>query len=233
MTKLDEIAVNIELVLISLIEGVALVTLAEQIAAALQEPDWYRYLPYMLAGFAILLVFWAQSIMHAVSFIRWPIRVEHMFLYFASALVQIIAYTNLLHAGMWFFWWSVFSLVAMGMYFIDLWILRDSHQSFAKLKGGSAFLAKVEERHLFEMKFLVPSALAFNVACVVAVLLFPTLFQNVFIYIIPGTLQLCFSAYALYDCTKNFRTRSAMIAELFAEKDELKKTKKAESIPVK
>src|ERR1043166_3158028 len=109
LSKLDEIAINIELVLISLIEGVALVTLAEHVVLGLQEPDWFRYVPYMLGGFAILLVFWAQSISHAISFIRWPIRVEHMFLYFLSALIQIIAYTNLLHIGAWFLWWSFFS----------------------------------------------------------------------------------------------------------------------------
>jgi len=220
MTKLDEIAVNVELVLISLIEGVALVTLAEQIVVSLQEPDWYRYLPYMLAGFSILLVFWAQSILHAVSFIRWPIRIEHMFTYFASALLQIIAYSSILHIGTWFFWWSLFSLVAMGMYFLDLWILRDSYASFSKLKGGTAFLSEVERRHIFEMKFLVPSALAFNVAGVLAVLIFPDFFQNPLVYMIPGTLQFLFSAFALFDCTRNFRSRSRMIAELFNEKEE-------------
>jgi hypothetical protein len=217
MTKLDEIAVNVELVLISLIEGVALVTLAEQIVVALQEPDWYRYLPYMIGGFLILLVFWTQSILHALSFIRWPIRVEHMFLYFASALLQIIAYTGILHVGSWFFWWSMFSLVAMGMYFLDLWILEDSYPSFAKIKGGAEFLKKVEERHLYEMKYLVPAALGFNIICMLAVLLVPDFFQNVFVYMIPGWLQVGFTGYALYDCVKNFRTRSAMIAALFSE----------------
>jgi hypothetical protein len=222
MTKLDEIAVNVELVLISLIEGVALVTLAEEIVRAFQEPDWYRFIPYMFAGLSILLVFWAQSLMHAVSFIRWPIRIEHMFTYFAAALLQIIAYANLLHIGTWFFWWTLFSLMAIGMYFIDLWIMQDSRASFAKLKGGLEFLDQVEERHMFEMTYLVPGALAFNVACVIAVLLFPVLFVNVFIYMLPGILQLAFSLYALYDCTVNFRKRSKMIAELFAEKEILK-----------
>ena len=104
MTKLDEIAVNIELVLISLIEGVALITLAEQTVRVLGESDWYRYISYVLGGLAILLVFWAQSILHAVSFIRWPVRVEHMFLYFCAVLVQIIAYTSITDIAAWFFW---------------------------------------------------------------------------------------------------------------------------------
>lgn len=217
MTKLDEIAVNVELVLISLIEGVALVTLGEQAFVALQDPEWYRYIIFIISGFLILLVFWTQSILHAVSFIRWPIRVEHMFLYFASALLQILAYSYLLNLAMWFFLWTLFSLVAMGMYFLDLWIIRDSEVSFSKLPGGADFLAQVEDRHLFEMKYLVPIALAFNIVLWLLVIAMPKLFQPVAIYVIPGVFQLLFSGFALYDCTKNFRIRSAMIAGLFSE----------------
>ena len=219
MTKLDEIAVNIELVLISLIEGVALVTLGEQIVRTLEEPDWYRYIAFGLAGLAILLVFWAQSIMHAVSFIRWPVRVEHMFLYFAAGLVQIIAYANITSLDGWFFWWLVFSLVALGMYVLDLWILRDSYPRYEKIPGGKEFLEKVEARHLFEMKYLVPAALVFNALMWVLVLVAPRFFQPWWIYETLGTLQLLFSAYALYDCGKNFRIRSEMISTLFAGND--------------
>ena len=217
MTKLDEIAVNIELVLISLIEGVALVTLAEQTVAVLQEPDWYRYIPYVLAGLAILLVFWAQSILHAVSFIRWPVRVEHMFLYFVSALLQIVAYASITALGWWFFWWTLFSIVALCMYVLDLFILRDSYKSFAKLKGGENFLKEVEKRHIFEMWYLVPLALAFNIAMSMIIFLFPDIFRSPLVYAIPGTLQFLFSVGALYDCTMNFRKRSAMIGKLFSE----------------
>ena len=216
MTKLDEIAVNIELVLISLIEGVALVMLAEATVEAFQEPDWYRYILYELAGLAVLLVFWAQSILHAMSFIRWPVRVEHMLLYFVCAFLQIVAYASILHIGEWFFWWSLFSVAAMGMYFLDLWVLRDSYKSFAKLKDGESFLKQVEARHIFEMMYLVPLALAFNVLAALSVYLFPAYYINAWIYAIPGALQLLFSLLVLYDCTRNFRTRSVMIGALFS-----------------
>ena len=215
MSKLDEIAVNIELVLISLIEGVALVILGEHIVKALEEPDWYRYIAFGLAGLAILLVFWAQSIMHAISFIRWPVRVEHMFLYFTAGLAQILAYSHILSLDGWFFWWAIFSLIALGMYMLDLWIVRDSYPKFEKISGGKEFLEKVEERHLFEMKYLVPLALGFNVLMWITALVVPKFFQPWWIYEIPGTLQFVLSAYALYDCSKNFRIRSEMISNLF------------------
>ena len=75
MTKLDEIAINIELVLISLIEGFALANLAERAVPLLDGKDALLYLPYILSGLLIILVFWSQSILHAVSFIRWPLNV--------------------------------------------------------------------------------------------------------------------------------------------------------------
>jgi hypothetical protein len=216
MTKLDEIAVNVELVLISLIQGLALILFAQQIMAALGDPEWYRYITFTLAGLAILLTFWAQSILRAMSFTRWPIRIEHLFLYFVVALAQMIAYSNILSLSNWFFWWSVYSLVVMAMYFLDLQILRDSFARFAQLRGGSEFLERVEKRHIFEMTRLVPAALALNVLCWLAAIVVPRFFQPIWIYAIPGALQLTFSIYLLYDCMKNFRVRSEMISVLFA-----------------
>jgi hypothetical protein len=226
MTKLDEIAVNVELVLISLIEGAALVALAEQIVRTLEEPDWIRYVPYMLAGLAILLVFWAQSILHAVSFIRWPIRAGHTLTYFVCGLLQIIAYTHILHADGWFLWWTFFSFAAIGMYFLDLQIMRSEYDHFKKLNGGLEFIEAVEARHFYEMKYIVPGAFAFHVAGLIAALLFPHNYVNIVVYMIPGILQFIFTGYVLYDCIKNFRVRSEMIAKLFADNEDFTKRKK-------
>ena len=213
MTKLDEIAINTELVLVSLIEGVALVTLAENAVEVLHTADWLRFLPYVFGGLAILLVFWAQSILHAVSFIRWPIRVEHIFLYFAAAFLQVLAYSSLTNMTMWFFWWSVFSLLVVGMYALDLRIIRDSRATFAE-EDKKDFLASVETRHLYEMKYLVPFALAFNIVACVLSYFEPQLFISPLAYALPGLLQLLISLGALYDCTKNFRKRSLLIAKV-------------------
>ena len=132
MTKLDDIALSVELVLISLIESVALTFLAEHAIPALQSPDWSKYVPYIVSGLAIILVFWAQSILHAVSFIRWPIRVGHMFLYFIAAFLQILAYSALENLELWFFWWSLFTAVGLVMYMVDLSIIRDARASATK-----------------------------------------------------------------------------------------------------
>ncbi|MBI5470680.1 hypothetical protein HY968_05205 [Candidatus Kaiserbacteria bacterium] len=209
MMKLDEIAINIELVLVSLIEGVALVTLAEHAAEILHGPDALVSIPYILAGLAIILAFWSQSILHAVSFIRWPVRVEHMFLYFVAGFIQVIAYTNIDAATAWFFWWSIFTLVALLMYALDLRIIRESRARFP-----AVFLAEVERRHIYEMKYLVPIALVFNAGALAFAFFFPETFSTGIGFFVLGSLQLLISLLAIYDCTKNFRDRSAMIAKL-------------------
>ena len=206
MSKWDEIAINIELALISLIEGFALVNLAEQ-AVPLLNSDALQYLPYILSGLVIILVFWSQSILHAVSFIRWPMNMGHMFLYFVAAFVQVVAYSNLTNIRMWFFWWTVFTLIGFGMYVLDLKIIRSMHGVLEK-----TYIDAVERRHVYEMKVLVPFALAFNFLMLVLVSYHPNLFVSPFAYAIPALLQLAISSGALYDCVRNFRERSAMIA---------------------
>lgn len=216
MTKLDELAVNIEIVLISLIQGVALVVLGEQSFRALDEPDWYRYIAFVLSGLVILLLFWGQSVMHALSFIRWPIRLEHMLLYFAAGFLQILAYAHITDLDGWFFYWTLFSVAAVALYFVDLSIVRDSFKNFAKLKGGEKFIDMIEDRHLYEMRYILPAAIGLNLILLGLVWLFPKVFQNWMVYETTGALQLAFSLYALYEVRRTFSARSAMIGALFS-----------------
>ena len=214
MQKLDEIALNIELVLISIIEGVALTKLAENAVPILNGTSLLIYFPFVLAGLAILLVFWAQAILHAVSFIRWPLKMEHMFLYFIAAFLQVVAYANIEHPAAWFFWWSVFSVLALFIYAIDLRIIREAAPKLRELTGGAAFVATVEARHSRELKILVPIALAFNVLAFLLVWLLPDVFMTQSGIAVLGALQFLISFGALVDCMHNFVSRSAMLEEL-------------------
>ena len=214
MTKLDEIALNIELVLISIIEAVALTFLAENAITVMHTPEWLRYLPYLAAGLTIILVFWSQAILHAVSFIRWPLRMEHMLLYFVAAFVQVVAYSEIEHLALWFFWWTVFSIIALVIYIVDLRVIRDAIPKFS-LHDGGAYIREVERRHLLEMKYLVPVALAFNGIAAALVYWNPGLFENVWALMALGALQFLFSLGALVDCVRNFHERSALLPKLF------------------
>ena len=68
-TQLDGLVVNIELTLISIIQGVAFSFLAEQsreVIIGLQLVFW----PYAVTGLLIILLFWSRSLIHTLTVIR-------------------------------------------------------------------------------------------------------------------------------------------------------------------
>ncbi len=213
MTKLDEIALNIELVLISIIEAVALTFLAENTLDILHTPGMWPHLPYILAGLIILLVFWSQAILHAVSFIRWPLRMEHMLTYFVAAFIQVIAYGMMQNLVLWFLTWCVFSAFVFVIYVVDLRIIRSMRMHFP-----ADYIGEIESRHVMEMKYLVPIAFVFNVTSFAAVYSSPHLFDAPWAYASLGILQSLISLGALYDCVRNFRARAAMLPSLFSSR---------------
>jgi len=217
MSTLDQIALSIELVLISVVEAVALTFLAENAAPLLRDGAQLIYVPYAIAGLLFILFFWSQSILHAVSFIRWPLSLHRMFLYFVLAFIQAVAYSNLANPTMWFFWFSLFGLLGLGLYLLDLRIIRQSRRFFAHLPGGGEFMDEVERRHHYELRVLVPAALLFNFAAFGLLVAFPAeLSSGVVLRATLGILSALFAAGALIDCMANFDKRSALIAKLFA-----------------
>lgn len=212
MTKLDEVAVNIELILISIIEALALTFLAEN-AEPLMHADMWQYAPYILAGLTILLVFWAQAISHAISFIRWPIRMEHMLLYFVAVFLQVTAYSHLTDIKQWFIWWSLFSFVAIGIYAFDFRLIEDAAARIGE--SGQEYMHHIRIRHRYEFTVLVPAALIFNLVALALIEFMPALFSNPNIYAAIGLLQFLFSLAALWDCVNNFNRRTALLPKLF------------------
>lgn len=75
------IALDIEFILISVIQGMALQMLAGK-AIEVFGKFQSEYYFYIFSGFVLILIFWSQSIIHALSFIHWPISLTHTFLYF-------------------------------------------------------------------------------------------------------------------------------------------------------
>ena len=217
MRKLDEIALNIELVLISIIEGVALSALGYNAIPVFAQPANWQYIPFVFAGLAILLVFWSQAILHAVSFIRWPLSMGHMLTYFLASFLQVIAYYNITTSTSWFLWWTIFSFLAFAIYIIDLRILKSVVPNYDSIPGGPSYIQEVLRRHVYEMKFLIPLSVAFNVVVLGLAFYGGPYFSGPMFCIVAGTVQLLVSLGALMDCVKNFKSRSAMLPALFGE----------------
>lgn len=107
--RLDQFALDIEFLLISVIQGVALAALATDAADPINHLQFVYWL-YIASGFLLILNFWSQAIIHAVSFIDWPLDLGHSFLYFLASFVEVMAFTHLTEPKQWFGFMAAFLL---------------------------------------------------------------------------------------------------------------------------
>ena len=63
--RLDGTVVDIEFLLIAVIQGLALTTLAVASEDIIAEPNWLAW-PYMIAGFILICNFWTLSMVHSM-----------------------------------------------------------------------------------------------------------------------------------------------------------------------
>src|SRR5216684_759617 len=66
-SDLDAMVVEIELTLVSIIQGVALTVLIENAYRAIAEPQLFFW-PYVIAGLLVIFVFWSRALLDAVLF---------------------------------------------------------------------------------------------------------------------------------------------------------------------
>src|SRR5580704_18709320 len=100
-SELDSMIVEIELTLVSIIQGVALTVLIESSRDAITELKFSQW-PYVLAGLLMIFIFWSRAVLHIVTVIRWPLEFGHNFLYIACALVEAISFSQLARPARWF-----------------------------------------------------------------------------------------------------------------------------------
>ncbi len=110
-THLDGLVVNIELTLISIIQGVAFSFLAKNSSSVLVNRQ-FIFWPYAITGLLIIGPFWSRSLIHTLTVIRWPLKFGHNFMYIACTLVETIAFTQLTNPLHWYALNSVFALMA-------------------------------------------------------------------------------------------------------------------------
>jgi hypothetical protein len=170
-TQLDNLVVNIELTLISIIQGVALSFLADhsrEVLANLQLTFW----PYVVTGLLIILLFWSRSLIHTLTVIRWPLDFGHNFMYIACTLVQTVAYTQLTNVLHWYALNTVFGLMLWILFALDLRMIR---RRISDSEGpiGSRLYAIVEQEQFLNIRFFIPSVVIFNLLAVMALWLWP------------------------------------------------------------
>ena len=122
-SELDSMVVEIELTLVSIIQGVALYFLidnARAIFSLRQIASW----PYIAAGLLIILIFWSRAILHTLTLIRWPLEFGHNFVYIACALGESLLFTRLNNPRAWFVLGAFYAVIVWFLFIYDLRLIR-------------------------------------------------------------------------------------------------------------
>src|SRR5205814_8472932 len=90
-SELDAMIDDIELTLVSIIQGVALTVLIEASREPVAKLDWIMW-PYVLSGLIIILVFWSRVVLHILTVIRWMQVFGYYIIFLACELVGELSF---------------------------------------------------------------------------------------------------------------------------------------------
>lgn len=196
-TQLDGLVVNIELTLISIIQGVAFSFLADrsrEVIVGFQPAFW----PYGVTGLLIILLFWSRSLIHTLTVIRWPLELGHNFLYIACTLIETVAFTQLTNPLNWYALNTLFGVMNWVLFTLDLRMVRRRIDDSTGPVGSTLF-SIVEREQLLNIKVFMPATAAFNLLAMIAVRLWPVFFIERGGHVIIALVQLAGAfVYLLY-----------------------------------
>ena len=196
-TQLDGLVVNIELTLISIIQGVAFSFLADNARGVLVNMQ-LTFWPYAVTGLLTILLFWSRSLIHTLTVIRWPLKFGHNFMYIACTLVETVTFTQLTNPLHWYALNTVFALMAEVLFALDLRMIR---QRIADSAGqiSSRLYAIVEREQRVNIRLFIPATVVFNLLAMMAARYWPIPFVAEGGHVLVGMVQLAATfGYLLY-----------------------------------
>jgi len=172
--ELDAMIADIELTLVSIIQGVALTVLIETSREAVAKLNWIMW-PYVLSGLIIIIVFWSRVVLHILTVIRWPLEFGHNFLYIACALVEAFSFAQLGNPTRWFAFVAAFLVVGWLLFAYDLRLIGMRLRNRTGDVSNRLY-ALVKRDQLLNLGLLLPAFFLVNVACAAAIHLRPKFF---------------------------------------------------------
>jgi hypothetical protein len=196
-SEMDSMIVEIELTLISIIQGVALTFLIEQarnVASVRSAIFW----PYIVAGLLVIFVFWSRSVLHIMTVIRWPLEFGHNFLYISCALVEAVLFTRLTSPAAWFAFGALFGAVGWTLFTYDLRLIKAREIDSAG-PASDQLIGIVKKDQWMNIAFLVPAVSLCNLACFLCIRRWPGFFLERHFHVYLAALQVFgFAAYLCY-----------------------------------
>ena len=208
--QLDQIVVDIEFLLISVIQGVALATLASNAMGPISNLQ-IEYWMYVASAFVLVLTFWSQAIIHVLSFIDWPLDLTHNFLYFTASFIEVMAFSHMTNPLKWFGFMFTFVLISGFLYYVDLNLIKSRKNKYESTSSGIALYNVIINEQKFSLYAFVSLGLIFNLIAFLSIYLYPSIFLEKHIHILLATLQTLFGLAILLNSIGTFRKRSDLI----------------------
>ena len=159
-SALDATVVNIELTLISIIQGLALGVLAAASIEPLVNLQWQAW-PYIAIGLLVVLIFWSRALVHTLSFIGWPLEFGHTFVYFGATLIEAVALSQVANPAHWYALNTAYALAVWGLYAYDLRVVR-RHAADFSTPDERALLDDIVRDQRINIGFMMPAAVVFQ-----------------------------------------------------------------------
>jgi hypothetical protein len=189
--------VEIELTLVSIIQGVALTVLIENAHAVIAERQLFFWL-YVVAGLFVIFVFWSRAVLHIITVIRWPLEFGHNFLYIACALVEAILFAQLGKPASWFGFGAAFIAIGWTLFVYDLRLIYARMRDSAG-EASDRLYARVRRDQWLNIALLLPAIFFLNLISAILVRTWPEIFlaHNAHIWLIAAQV-LGFAGYLVY-----------------------------------
>jgi hypothetical protein len=184
--RLDNLVVNIELTLTSIIQGVALSFLCANAAESLIHLRLDQLI-YLLNALLLIFLFWSRSIGHTLTVIRWPLDFSHNFFYFTAALVESLAFTRIADPGSWFALLTLFSAIVWLIFVVDTRLITRAGRRSAEL--SQELLACLHRDQQGNIRWIVPLLFCFHAGAAILILWFPDLYIKKQLHLLLGILQ--------------------------------------------
>ena len=173
--QLDSVVVNIELTLVSIIQGVALFFLTDNTRTLISMQHSGAFL-YVVAGLCVIFIFWSRSVIHTLSLIRWPLEFGHNFFYIACALGEAILFSRLDNPLGWFELSAGYATIVWLLFIYDMRLIR-ARLTQSGTDSECALYTITRSDQLLNICALIPALIILNVASAFAIARWPDLFM--------------------------------------------------------
>ena len=172
--ELDSVVINIELTLVSIIQGVALFFLTDNARGLLSTKHTSAYL-YVAAGLCVIFIFWSRSVIHTLTLIRWPLEFGHNFFYIACALGEAILFSRLDNPLAWFQLSTTYAGIVWLLFIYDMRLIR-ARIAESRADSERALYAFARSDQLLNIRLLAPLLIALNLLSAFVIWRWPQFF---------------------------------------------------------